>query len=196
MDKPATSEKDELQKDMESLTDSCDQPCSSTERIPGWERREEETVEEGEGNKVKRDSVAEARATRSSLQSAEGSQRQSVSSGSQHEYIASESIMLYSYPPSVTGHSNSSSHCVRQSTMPHEVAPQGHEMEVETMNEPVDDMERGSGCITAGAAERDDGSEGSVFGDLSSGFRNLLSEVVHLSESTVGDSGIDVETGT
>ena len=204
MIKPAPDSEIRKDLDIESLTDSCNQPCfSTTEKLSGWEGGEEKVEEEEEmGNMAERDSVTETRMTRSSLGSTE-SQRQSVSSGSQHEYIASDSIMFCSYPPSMTGNISSSGGCQRHhSTVPEMTPQEGRETETKTGTITLDERSengatdcestgRGFG-ITTTAAGTDAESLG-VFGDLTSGLGNLLSEVADLS---VGDSGIDVENQT
>ena len=185
--------------------DSCDQPCSSTEDLSVREREgeevEEEEKEEEGGGKVARD-LSEAGTTRSSLESTQ-SPRQSVSSGSQHEYIASDSIIFYSSPLNVTGSSSSDGgggggtgtnvcrgHTTHPEAPPHrETATEienEHSENVATVGEGV--VGRGSGSTTAAEVN---GSVG-VVGDLATGFRNLLSDLVDMSEP-VGDSGIDLD---
>ena len=204
MIKPAPDSDVRKDLDIESLTDSCDQPrFSTTEKLSGWEGGEEKVEEEEEeGNMAERDSVTETRTARSSLGSTE-SQRQSVSSGSQHEYIASDSIMLCSYPPSMTGNIGSGGGWQRHHSTVAEMTPQ-EDRETETTTDTITLGERsengatdckstGRGFgITATAAGTDAESLG-VFGDLTAGFRNLLSEVADLA---VGDSGIDVQNET
>lgn len=200
---PVTDKETPKDLDVENLMDSCDQPCSSMEELSvrereGEEVEEEEREEEG-GGKVARD-LSEAGTTRSSLESTQ-SPRQSVSSGSQHEYIASDSIIFYSSPLNVTGSSSDGGgggtgtnvcrgHTTHPEAPPHrETATEienEHSENVATVGEGV--VGRGSGSTTAAEVK---GSVG-VVGDLATGFRNLLSDLADMSEP-VGDSGIDLD---
>ena len=178
--------------DMESLTESRGETGSLVEVPP--EREEEREGEEGEGEGE--DLPPEARTTSSSLESAQ-SPCQSVCSGSQHEYIASDSMMLYSHPPSVAGGTSGA----------HSASLLPVTRETETLAPPPPTHDEGSGVVEAEESEGLGGEEsGGDAGEsglaidvtevLAGGFRNLLSDVADLTHATVGDSGIDMDTRT